>query len=189
MFSPALDCENAEGAIAKDQRRSAARHETGTSDSRIVIQAIIDNDRLPRRECLTDWIAFKRNDSTGRALPVIVGKIKCGDTQFIARLVVKRQRRGFVRHDRTQSRRDRGEQLSQIQVGDERVVDLQQQLRAIAVARYLLSLELCFDGNDNLAGDELREIDIELAIGADLLAPQIQYAEFLMNGAQRDTAD
>ena len=38
-------------------------------------------------------------------------------------------------------------------------------------------------------GDELRELDIEVAISAGFLAPEIQCAEFLMNRAKRDAAN
>ena len=38
-------------------------------------------------------------------------------------------------------------------------------------------------------GDELRKIDIKIAIGADLLAPQVQRPESLMDRAQRNAAN
>ena len=142
MFSPGLDCEHAERAIAKDQRRSTARREIGTSKTRIFTPAIINDDSFPRRERLTNRIACKRNDFIGNTFPVVFGKIKRRDTQFVFRLILKRQRSRFVRHDRTHRRRDRREQLAQIQIRHERVVDLQEQLRTIAFARDLLSLEL-----------------------------------------------
>ena len=66
---------------------------------------------------------------------------------------------------------------------------MQEQLRTIAFARDLLSLELCFDGDGDLSRDELREIDIEIAISANFLTPEVQRAEFLMDRAQRDAAD
>ncbi len=184
MRARALDTEHAQHPVAEDQRRSATRRQPVVGCG-----IVVNTGCFARRKSVADRIAFERNDLAGKTWTLVIGKIKRSDAQLVCRLVVKRQGRSLVRHDRAQRNGNRLQQLAQIQIRDERVVNLQQQLRTVALVRQLFTIKLTFNRNRDLRRNQLCEFEIESVVSAGLFAPKIQGAELLMNRAQRQTTN
>src|SRR5262249_27491354 len=119
----------------------------------------------------------------------VARKLQRGKSQLVNRFVVQRQSRGIVRHHASQTVGDRGEQLVEIQIRDQRVVDFQQQLGTIALAGEFVLITLRLDGNRDLRGDELGKVEIEMIVSAWFVAPEVNYTKLLMRGRQRNTAN
>ena len=94
-----------------------------------------------------------------------------------------------MRHYGLQALRDRRQQPTEIEIRNQRVVNLQQELRPIAFPRKLLLLKLGLDSNGYLSGNQLREFEVQIIVGAGLLAPESHDAELLMRSRHGQAAN
>ena len=110
--------------------------------------------------------------------------------------VVHGEARVIVGDDAPETGRDRAEERAPVEVRDERIVDVEQQLEAVALPRELvlrllgrLVVERVVDGQRYLARELVQDLDVGVGEGVFVLAREAEAAETAERGREREDAE
>src|SRR5215831_5225332 len=140
-----------------------------------------------------------KSPSRGRAVQVydlvchedvfMIGKIQGRSAQLVDSRIMQREDGNVMGHHPTETTRNSREQLSQVEIRDQRVVDLQQKLGTIAFSRQLFLMTLCVDRDGDLTCKQPHKLEIKLVEDAGFFTPKVKYAQLMVGRRQGKAAN
>ena len=146
------------------------------------------NYRLTGAYGLYGWRIVRDNFALGK-VPIILGKIDCGQAQLIGRFVEQGNGSPFGSHDGSDAARDSPQQLRQVEVRSNSVTQVKQHFEPVFFPLQGLKVEGVIHGERHTVGHERKKFHFCGRISVRLLAAYGEAAHLVMCRSQGKGAD